>query len=248
MIIIEGGDIANPSQKSNVVAPPSHTLKTPGSDLTRKGSHLARPISGSDWFRNLVQTDTTSEPKWPFWLGFRVSLTWFSGRVWPRNGSGGDLSLVKSDPGVFRVSPPMLIRVANYGLIKYHSCSELKTYLQLGRGNVVLGETLSSMMKLKKCNKHIALRNINCENIWDNAFWCILIIHFVIFFRGWGVAIRVPSTINIGGHNPQPPSPGVWQTYLKVITCWHINFFFVVWVGNYWVGQRTVHVNEYASV
>ena len=25
-----------------------YTLKTPGSDLTRKGSHLARPISGLD--------------------------------------------------------------------------------------------------------------------------------------------------------------------------------------------------------
>ena len=38
--------------------------------------------------RNLGQTDTKSESKVSFWLGFRVSLTWFSGRVWPRNGSG----------------------------------------------------------------------------------------------------------------------------------------------------------------
>ena len=77
-----------------------YTLNTPGSDLTQKGSHLARPISGSDTTRKPGQTDPESEPERNFWLRFCVSFTQipdqsdpemglakkmgpFPGQIWP---------------------------------------------------------------------------------------------------------------------------------------------------------------------
>ena len=53
----------------------SYTLKTPGLDLTRKGSLDARPIFGSDLTRKPGQTDPESVSERSFLLRFRVSLT-----------------------------------------------------------------------------------------------------------------------------------------------------------------------------
>ena len=50
-----------PLMRNNLIWTSCYTLKTPGSDLTRKGSHLAIPISGSDPTRKPGQTDPESE-------------------------------------------------------------------------------------------------------------------------------------------------------------------------------------------
>ena len=69
-----------------------YTLKTPGSDLIWKGSHLAKPIFGSDPTRKRGQTDPESESEIYFLLRFRVSLTqkW----VWP-NGTLSESNLTR---------------------------------------------------------------------------------------------------------------------------------------------------------
>ena len=68
------------------------TLKTPRSDLTRKWSHGARPISGSDWTgiwvkltRNLSQkclSDSDSGSVWPgFLVGLNQKWVWHQGTL-----------------------------------------------------------------------------------------------------------------------------------------------------------------------
>ena len=81
-----------------------YTLKTPGSDLTRKGSLDARPIFGSDRPENQARLTWNPSQKDIYdldfvlvWPRFRISLNqkW----VWPR----GTLSGSNLTPGVFRV-------------------------------------------------------------------------------------------------------------------------------------------------
>ena len=82
----------------------SHTLNTPGSDLTQKGSLDARPIFGPDPTRKPGQTDPESESERHFWLRFRVSLTQIPDQSDPEMSlAKWDPFRVKSDPGVFRV-------------------------------------------------------------------------------------------------------------------------------------------------
>ena len=81
-----------------------HTLKTPGSDFTRKGPLDARPIFGSDPTRKPCQTDPESESERHFWLRFRVSSTQIQDQSDPEMGLAKcDPFRVESDPGVFRV-------------------------------------------------------------------------------------------------------------------------------------------------
>ena len=82
----------------------SYTLKTPGSDLTRKGSHGARPISGSDWSGIWVKLTRN--------LSKKCLSDSDSGSVWPGVLVGSDpkMGLASRDP--FRVeSDPRVVRV-----------------------------------------------------------------------------------------------------------------------------------------
>ena len=92
------------SVSSSVMFGDPYTLKTPGSDLTRKRVRGGQTHFGVRPTRNPGQTDPESESERHFGLrfrsflpGFQISLTqeW----VWPH----GTLFRVKSDPGVFRV-------------------------------------------------------------------------------------------------------------------------------------------------
>ena len=95
-----------------------HTLKTPGSDLTRKRVPWGQTHSWADWSgiqvkitRNLSPkclSDSDSRSVWP---GFRVSLTWIPGRSDPKMGLAHSHTFrVKSNPGVFRVHVIMLFK------------------------------------------------------------------------------------------------------------------------------------------
>ena len=80
------------SQGESWVSKSGHTLKNPGSDLTRKGSHLARPISGSNWHeiwvKNVFLTRIPGQSDLVFWSGLTQKWVWHQGTL-----SGSNLTL-----------------------------------------------------------------------------------------------------------------------------------------------------------
>ena len=82
------GTLVRPETHLTRNFPYCYTLKTPGSDLTRKGSLDARPISGSDPTRKPGQTDPESESERNLLTQISCQFDPDSGSVWPRNESG----------------------------------------------------------------------------------------------------------------------------------------------------------------
>ena len=106
-----------------------YTLKTPRSDLTRKGSHLARPIPGSDWsgiwvkltrnrVTNVFLTRIPGQSDLVFWSGLTQKWVWHQGTL-----CGSNLT-----PGAFRVK----------GKIKSVVCSDRDHSVPLNKDTIFI--------------------------------------------------------------------------------------------------------------